>query len=114
RAQRLEDARGDARAVAHADHGDLRDVRLLRDAAHALAIFHRDVGDDHRTDALTKARSDVYGHAVQLGDLHSARVHDACADRRELGHLVVLDVAQFAGRLPDARVCAADAGAGGL
>src|SRR5207245_11444693 len=61
RAQRLEDARGDARAVAHADHGDLRDVRLLRDAAHALAIFHRDVGDDHRADAIAEARSDVYG-----------------------------------------------------
>src|SRR5207248_10412562 len=59
RAQRLEDACGNARAVAHSDHGDLRDVRLLRDAAHALALFHRAAGDDPRTDAVPKASTGV-------------------------------------------------------
>ena len=39
------------------------------------------------------------GHRVELGDLDRPRVHDACTDRGQLEHLVVLDVAQLARRL---------------
>ena len=107
--QWLEYGRRDAGAVAHPDHGYLRDVGFLRDTAHTLAIFHRYVSDDHRTDAVVEARPNVDRDAVELGDLDRARMHDACANRRELEHLVVLDVSQLLRRLHDPRVRGEDA-----
>src|SRR5207302_7588474 len=109
RAERFEDRGRDAGAVADADDGDLRDVCLLRDSAHSLAIFHGYVSDDHRTDAIAEARPDVDRHAVQLADLHRAGMHHARAARGQLEHLVVLDVGQLPSRLHDARVRGEDA-----
>ena len=91
-------AGGDARTVAHAEHGDLRDVGFLRDAAHSLSIFHRYLGDDHRTRRDREARSDVDRDAVQLPDLNGARMHHAGAGRGQLEHLVVADVRELARR----------------
>src|SRR5579859_80333 len=105
RAERLEDRGGYAGAVAHSEHGDLRHVAFLRDAAHSLSVFHRYLGDDHRTHALVEARPHVDGHAVELADLDGPRVHHARARGRELEHLVIAYVRELAG-------CAHDPGIG--
>src|SRR5258706_10716173 len=96
RPERLEDRRGDAWAVAHAEDGDLRDVGFLRDAAHTLPVFHRYLSDDHRTHAVVEARAHMDRDIEKAGDLDRAWMHHAGPDRRQLQHLVIPDVAELA------------------
>src|SRR5665213_2522590 len=98
-AERLEDRGRHAWPVGNTEHRDLGDVGFLCDPAHSLSFFHWYLGDDHRTHAVVKARSDVDGNAVELADLDRARVHHAGAHRRQLEHLVVTDVGQLS-RVP--------------
>jgi len=108
-AQRLEDRRGHAGPVGNAENGDLRDVGFLCDPAHTLSFFHRYLGDDHGTDAVVEARTNMDRNAVQLANLDRARMHHPGADRRELEHLVITDVGQLPRRAHDPRICSEDA-----
>ena len=98
--QRFEDRGRHTRPVGHAHHGDLGHVGFVRHSAHAVALFHRQLGDDHRTGALVEARAHVDAHAVQLSDLDRARMHDLGAHRRQLQDLLVGDESEQA-RLGD-------------
>src|SRR5260221_2696611 len=109
RPERLEDRRGDAWAVAHAEYGDLRNVGFLRDAAHALPVFHRYLSDDHRTHAVVEARTHVDGDIEKTGDLDRAWMHHAGADRSQLQHLVLADMGELARVLHHPRIPRVDA-----
>src|SRR5207244_11957184 len=71
-------------------------VYRFRETVKAMAVFHRKLIDDHRTDAVAEARAHVDRHVVQLADLDRSWMDDAGSDSCELEHFVVLDVAELA------------------
>ena len=99
-ADRPEDLIGDARAVRHAEDGDLRFVAIERDAGndglfHVLVFLER---DQRALALLFEAREHAQPDAVLAGEFDRADLQHLGAQARQLQHLLERDGASAAAR----------------